>query len=351
MVDIKAMKQPKDKGEEMNAIATRVAGTPAANVQDMAMRIAREAPTLADLNHDQLEQIARMVMTQRLTQELNTAVDLAGVDWHKEKELFLDFTQSSHTRRAYTAALDRLEAWAIKKGINPLELTAAHADRFIHDMKAEGRAAASTRRDVAAVSAFYSFLERDTDGKVKNPIRGTRQRPPKENKKEIIVPSKAEYKKIIDALPPIEKAIVITLALRGLRVGALPTLELKRGKYHGTSKGKALEENDTHGITLPRQALDAIAAAGLNEKNPFAWDTRQGTKNNAAATEGRINYYISKLHQEGKIAARYSAHDFRHFYAVQEYEKNRDIFRLSKLLNHAGVQITQTYLKSLGVEL
>jgi hypothetical protein len=35
------MKKKKDKGEEMNAIAHRVTGSPAANVQDMAMMIAK----------------------------------------------------------------------------------------------------------------------------------------------------------------------------------------------------------------------------------------------------------------------------------------------------------------------
>jgi len=123
------------------------------------------------------------------------------------------------------------------------------------------------------------------------------------------------------------------------------------GKYHGKSKGKALAENDTAGITLPPEALDAIRAAGLDIKKPFIWETRQRTKNNANAIEGRINYHIEKLYKAGKIGAAYSCHDFRHYFAKNEYEKDRDIYRLSKLLNHANVAITQTYLKSLDVKL
>ncbi|MDR0473752.1 MAG: site-specific integrase, partial [Treponema sp.] len=102
----------------------------------------------------------------------------------------------------------------------------------------------------------------------------------------------------------------------------------------------------------------AIANAGLNEKKPFAWETRQRgkttgefTANSAGAIEKRIAYHINKLYSAGKIAACYSCHDFRHYFAVQEYNKNKDIFRLSKLLNHASIQITQIYLKSLGIEL
>ena len=338
------MKLKKDKGEnDMNAIAQKITAAPARSPQEMALRIKREAPGLADLAPGQLEMIAKLVMTQRLAAELNTAVDLAGVDWLKERETFLSDTNSEHTRRAYNAALGKLEAWASREGLNPLGLTAAKADQFIRSLKEEGRAAASTRRDIAAASAFYSWLERYHSA-IKNPFRGTKIRPPKENKKETVIPTAADYKAIIDALPPIERAIIITLASRGLRAGALTTLELKGGKYHGKSKGRPLKEGEANGITLPAAALNAIKAAGLDVKKPFAWIT-------ANAIERRINYRIGKLYQAGKIAAAYSCHDFRHFYAMQEYKKDKDIVRVSKLLNHAGIQITQVYLKSLGIEL
>jgi site-specific recombinase XerD len=303
------------------------------------------------LNSEQLEQIARIVMTQDLTTELKKQVELAGLHWQEQAETFLSYTKSPHTRRAYTNALITFKTWTDRKDINPFELTAAMADRFIHDLKAEGKATASTRRDIAAISAFYSFLERNTDGKVKNPIRGTKQRPPKESKKDIVIPTEADYKTIIKELPSVDRAIIITMASRGLRAGALPTLELKSGKYHGKSKGKALKENNTAGITLPPEALKAINAAGLNIKKPFVWETKLKTANTANAIECRINYHIGKLYQSGKISACFSCHDFRHYYAKKQYEKNRDIYRLSKLLNHAGIQVTETYLKSIGIEI
>ena len=330
----------------MNEIATRAES----GIKNIAALLA-EFPPADKWTPEMKAQAVQFAALLETAQNAIVIKSLAGIDWQKERGDFLDYTGSDHTRRAYEAALDRLEAWARKKDINPLELNAAAADRFIHDMKAEGRAAASTRRDIAVISAFYSFLERNTDGKIKNPVRGTKQRPPRENKKETIVPTAKDYKTIIGELPPIERAIVITMASRGLRAGALPDLELKGEKYHSRSKGKTLKENNMAGITLPREALDAIEAAGLDIKKPFAWETRQGTKNSANAIEGRINYYIEKLYHAGKIAARYSCHDFRHLFAIKEYEKNKDIYRLSKLLNHAGIQITQTYLKTLGIEL
>ena len=337
------MKPKKDKGEDMNAIAQRITNAPAGTPQEMALRIKQEAPTLASLNPEQLEQIARLVIAQRLTAELNTAVDLAGVDWRKERDTFLSDAKSPHTRRAYAAALDKLEAWASREGMNPLNLAATHADHFIRALKAEGRAATSTRRDIAAVSAFYTFLER-YHAMIKNPVRGTRIRPPNENKKETVPPSAKDYKTIAASVPPVERAMLAAMALRGLRAGALPTLELKAGKYHGRSKGKALTEGQAAGITLPVAVIEAVKAAGLDAKKPFAWT-------NANAIERRINYHIGKLHKAGKIGAAYSCHDFRHYFAVQEYKKDKDIVRVSKLLNHANVSITQNYLRSLGVSL
>jgi len=38
----------------------------------------------------------------------------------------------------------------------------------------------------------------------------------------------------------------------------------------------------------------------------------------------------------------------RHFFAVTEYKKDFDIHRVSKLLNHASIQVTEHYLKSIG---
>jgi integrase len=55
-----------------------------------------------------------------------------------------------------------------------------------------------------------------------------------------------------------------------------------------------------------------------------------------------------KLAEAGTISAAYSAHDFRHLYAVTEYRKDLDIYRVSKLLGHASTQVTEDYLRGLG---
>ncbi|MDR0473980.1 MAG: site-specific integrase [Treponema sp.] len=332
------MKRKKDKGEDMNAIAQRVTGTPAANVQDMALRIAREAPTLSDLNADQLEQIARLVMTQRLTQELHAAANLVGIDYQTERETFLNnagSTGSKHTRRGYAAALARLEAYAERAHISPLELTPARADDFIYSLKGN-TAAASVRRDVAAASSFFTWLERRHEG-IKNPFRGTKARPAMQTKKALVIPKNdAEVKKIIAALPALEAAAVSVMAFRGLRIGGLPEMAITGERCKTHSQGKTISGE------LPGNALAAIQKVNAPDKRrPFTDITQE-------ALARRIEYHIGKLHAAGKIGAAYSCHDFRHFFAVTEYRKDKDIKRVQKLLFHSGIQITDRYLRGLG---
>jgi site-specific recombinase XerD len=347
----------------MNALALTMNTGEAITPDAMALMIKKNVPTLADLTQEQLLKIAQIVATQSLVNDMQSKVNLAGIDWNKEKQTFLNDAKSDQTRRAYTAALDRLEAWTARQRIDPLTMSAIQADQFIRDLKAghipmtapavRGRrpliegaspAPASSRRDIAAVSAFYSFLERYHTG-IKNPIRGTRIRPPNETHKEAVIPTETDYETIIAAVPPIERAIIQCLALRGLRAGALPTLEKKGERYHGKSKGKILMEGERkEGVTMPKAAVDALKEAGLESRRPFTWT-------NSAAIERRVNYHIGKLYKAGHVTAPYSCHDFRHFFAKNEYQKDRDILRVSRLLNHSSVTITQGYLRTIGVEL
>jgi site-specific recombinase XerD len=338
-----------EKGEEndMNAIAQRITAIPATTPAEMAMRIKREAPALADLNQEQLEQIARMVIAQRLAADLNKKVDMAGVDWQAEKETFLSNagkSNSVHTRTGYRAALGRLETWTASRGISPLELTPALADDWIYSLKAEGRAPASIRLDTAAASSFYTFLHRRHTA-IENPFRGTKARPAKKDVKKKAIPDAREVKAIIAALSPMEAAAASVMAYRGLRAGALPTLSIAGGKFTGYSKGKDIDGE------LPQAALKALEAAGLPLRAPFAVPDGYKPENWTNTLEKRIVKATKELYQARKIRAAYSCHALRHFYAVTEYQKSNDIHRIKELLGHASIQVTETYLKSLKVEL
>jgi site-specific recombinase XerD len=326
-------KKNPEGGKDMNIIAIRASQ----DIRDMAAILAT-FPEPGRWTQEQKAQAVQFAALLETAQNMIAAKNLAGIDWQSEKAVFLanaGRTNSDHTRTGYAAALSRLDAWAARQAVNPLELSPAQADDFIYSLR--GRAAASVRLDASAASSFYTWLERRHAG-IKNPFRGTKARPAEKAARETAIPEAGEVETILRELPADLSAAASVMACRGLRAGALPTLSIAGGKYTGRSKGKDIKG------TLPTVALERIKAAALPLRSPFA-----GILPNTL--EKRIARAIEKLFKAGKVKAAYSCHDLRHFYAVSEYRKDKDIHRLCGLLGHASIAVTETYLKSINVKL
>ena len=310
-------------------------------VKSVARRIAEDSPRLADLAPPELERLARVVVAESLKDDLRREADLARIDYQAERQRFLtraSRTGSAHTLRAYRTALDRLEAWAERERIAPLELTPALADDWIESEKAAGGSPASVALRVAACSAFFTWLER-RHGDLRNPFRGTRARPVRKARRTLAVPSEAEITTIIESsgANPVLRAAAVAMARAGLRVGALPSLSITGSRWTATTKGK--EQSGR----IPDEAREAITAAALPLRSPFSELT-------AGAIAGRFARLTAKLHAAGRIQARYSVHDLRHAFAVKLYTATRDVYRVKQALGHANVGVTETYLRSLGIE-
>lgn len=301
-------------------------------------RLAFGSPQLADLSAPQLEQLAQVVVWSNLRDELKRLADLNRIDYPREKELFLQNagrSGSAATRRAYTRALDTLEAWCRTRGLTVPEMKPRDADEFLYAQRARTRAGASIRLDAAGAGAFFSFLERRHDF-LTNPFRGSRARPPRTPSRVPGVPSSAEVEVLIQAARPELRAVLVCLSSRGLRVGALPTLVLRGSRFSGHSKGKAIAGS------LPAEALEAIAGAGLNPRRPFAGVT-------AKLLACRVRYHCRSVHRAGLVSETFSSHDFRHFFAVTEYHRDKDLYRLRVLLGHWDICVTERYLRSIQV--
>jgi site-specific recombinase XerD len=306
-------------------------------VENMALKIAEQSPELNDLTPEQLEQIAKLVITQNLTNELNNKAKIANIDYNTEKGIFLiqaSRTGSNDTQRAYLKAILKLEKYTKKNGINILQMTPAQADDFIYSLDGSPH---SKNLTIAGISSLYSYLERRYSV-IKNPIRGTKSRPVKKAVKEIEVPSEIELFVILNELPELERMAIYVIAYRGLRVGALNNLKVWGSHYQSYSKGKNIYGE------FPIEVITNIKTSYLNNKTPFENLTTNALKL-------RIYRQTMRLQKEGKINAAYSAHDFRHYFAVSEYQKDKDIYKLSKLLDHTNISITETYLKSLKIEM
>jgi site-specific recombinase XerD len=307
-------------------------------VRATARRIARTSPKLADLSETELVKLARVVMAEGLKNDLRRAADLERIDYQAERRRFLDRasrTGSTHTRRAYQTALDRLDSWCARQGMTAVELSPAQADDWIEAEKAEGLSPASVRLHVAGASAFWTWLER-RHAELRSPFRGSRARPIAKPRRSLAVPPDAEIGKLEQAAGSTLRAAIVAMAHAGLRVGALPSLSVTGGAWKATTKGR-----EQSGV-LPAEVRGAIEKAGLPLRSPFGGMS-------AGQIADAFRYQSAKLHREGELQARYSVHDLRHAFAVRLYKSTHDVYQVKQALGHANVTVTEKYLRSLGV--
>lgn len=296
--------------------------------------LVHETPSLESLGHEELRTVAKAFVVDSLKDDLKRRVELARIDYKAKRSLFLDrcARRSTKTFTTYQTALDLLDGWAERAGVQVLDMKASHADAFIASLQGSS---STIRLRVSAASSFFSFLDRETDGRVRNPFRGTRARPKKRTKTPE-VPNEEELLAIKEEVAAPIQAAMIAMMEHGFRVGALRALTIWGGRYTGESKGK-----DIAGIMSPK-VIEAVRVAGLDTRKPWA-ELGEDTIRNA------FRYAARKLYKSGKTKAPYSVHDIRHYFAVREYAKDHDIYRLKNLLGHASIQVTESYLRSLDV--
>jgi site-specific recombinase XerD len=305
-------------------------------LEEFIQRLAHRSPRLEDLSSADLETLGRLVVMTNLGEDLRRRVALARIDCEAELRQFLAVaspTDSWATVQIYARALDQLDRWTFRQGVDFLDLSPRQADDYIGSLRTGGRSPGSLRVDIAGPSAFFSYLERRYDA-VRNPFRGTRARPAYQPIRTLAVPSTAEVETIVAAAGPELRAALVCMSQRGLRVGALPTLQLDGEAFVGRSKGKPIAGQ------MPAPVLQAIASAGLSLVRPFSRLTGRHLAD-------RVRRHIERLATRGAVGAVYSAHDLRHFFAVTDYQTHHDLYRLKVLLGHADLAITERYLRSL----
>jgi len=304
-------------------------------VEKMIYNISHNSPELKDLTEEQLELLSKIVITQNLTNELSNLSKINQIDYKMERDIFLlqvSRTGSEYTQSSYYKSLQKLERYTKKNNINILLLTPGQVDDWIYTLTGSSN---SKNLVIAGVSSFYSYLERRYSV-IKNPVRGTRSRPVKKPVREIEIPTDMELMTILNSLPELERLAVYIMSYRGLRVGSLKKLKIWGNKYQSYSKGKTIYGE------FPVEVITNIKSSELFTKNPFENLTTNSLKL-------RIYRQTLKLYKDGKISSPYSCHDFRHYFSVTEYNKNKDIYRLSKLLDHTNISITEGYLRSLKI--
>jgi len=333
-----------DQDKMVDEIEKRIATTDPKVLGEAILEIWRDAE-IKNLNEEQRAKVVGAAIFQKLTGKMTDTLNAESEDVEQLFDEFIGMQKSEYTKRGYRIGLRIWLDWCKREGVHPLLAKVRDADLFA--ATAEG-SPSTINHAVIACGSWYSMLIRwekishTPFNRVKKRI--TEKRPivfPTEEEIGIILTHVKHFESIQPGGPrgssnEVLHAAFVVMAFRGFRVGSLPGLKvLLGGRFSTKSKGKHWTGQ------LGEEVATVLKPLG---EHPFGGTTQQKL---AAAVKARMQ----TLFKMGVIAAPYSSHDFRHYFASMHYAKHKDIRLISELLNHADIGITSTYLHGiLGIE-
>lgn len=301
---------------------------------------------LQELPPDLQKKIMKIAKISTLVDQAKNSLQVDNIDLPRTIARWLQQYDSHATKTLYRHVWHAFAAYCTEHHLSPLGITAEQVDEYIYFLR-QKKSANSIRCYIAALSSLFSELVRYGKRPV-NPFRRVRL-PKREFKKSIRskgtasipVMDRHEYQSIIDAFSTALDAgrwgnhlremayyAAQVMAMYGLRIGAVPTIT-----YHGnyisyTSKGT--------------QYMKPVQWFPTRSKRPFMRMSIQSFRNYMHTTTHRLS-------QQRILRHPYSAHDFRHFFARQHYQKHKDIILLKEALGHSSLAVTDRYVQQLGL--
>jgi site-specific recombinase XerD len=296
-----------------------------------------------ELTHKQYQTILNHLKYDRLKEHVDVAEKKRTSDTYGLVQRYMG-QLDEQTRKSYRKPLERFGSFVT----HFFDVDTETVDAYVTDLKSN-YAPASVHLHIAALSGLYRALKRW--GYIKeNPFTGVKL-PKNKRTKELVVPDKEDvdivlkhFQKMMCSENSRRKEAgrkgflsVYLMSTLGLRIGALSRFSFVDGGYISHSKGKPVSG------PLEQADRDYLAQfVDVNAEYPF-FDL----------SESLIQYHIDRavhvLMDNRRIKKAYHAHSFRHYFAVSLYRKTKDIYEVSRKLNHSSVGVTQRYLASIEV--
>ena len=264
-------------------------------------------------------------------EELLVAVKRKSIDLFGEMEAWFGTLKSPKTQETYRSRINtHFLPYCTKEKIDPRMMGIKEARVFVVNMKAT-HSNPVVRSTISAVKGLFTALfENHGIPPHTNPFNPKSFFPAKIRVKRLIVPNEAETDAILAFAEKEDPTVFAALTLiyrHGCRRGAFHGMKEKGGKVVTKSKGKS------HSFYFDESEVELLKAHSLEQYTP----EQLGNK---------INYLLKKAYEKGAVLEVYSAHDFRHAFAMNFYNKTRDIAELSGKLGHSQISTTETYLES-----
>jgi len=265
-----------------------------------------------------------------------------------ERHLATERRLSPHTVAAYRHDLATLQQWCGQNGISQWSaLDHQHVRTFAARCHARGLKGRSIQRRLAALRAFFNFLQREGALK-RNPALDVPS--PKSGKHLPHTLDVDQMARLLafkpgNALEVRDLALMELLYSSGLRLAELTSLTLKDldlESRHARVLGKGGRERIA---PIGRKALQALRV-WLAERPGLArpdcerlFVGRNGRALSARAVQLRV---AARARAQG-LPQHVHPHLFRHSFATHLLESSRDLRGVQELLGHANISTTQIY--------
>ncbi len=284
-------------------------------------------------------------------------LDAAATEFFYSK----DFTPDSG--RFYRRTLAAFQAWAAKQEICEVEqVTTPLLRRYAVDLKK--RISPRTRQPITGVSVygyvnalrtFLNFCVREDwlDERVTS-----RLEMPKKEKKVIQVLSTHQIQLLFRGLefsetPDRDRAMLCVLLDTGLRVSELCKLTVGDVHFHAhdawlTVHGKGRKERE---VPLGKKSRLALHRYMFSFREAPSTEQHALLGRRGQLTQAGVDKTLYALRDRAGAhqfsGVRVSAHTLRHTFAVRYLAAGGDVYKLSRLMGHGSVAITEHYLEAL----
>jgi integrase len=280
----------------------------------------------------------------REAEKINEKIYLQEGNYLKRFETFLK-TKNPSTARNYKICSNRwIDFISNTKGLKPLDYFLVNIDDVIgftsYLLEYKKLSINSVRCSIDCMKAFYGFVEKTTNGKIKNIFKFAVK--PKQGNNIVHIPTDKEIKIITNAITDKNLLVIVKLICKyGYRIGffeRLTLLENNSIKFY--SKGKwfvrKIDKTDLRMLLSIGYEIGAECNNGLQAVNTLSHKFRR---------------LCADLNKNGSIKHCYHIHELRHKFAIDTYKNTLDIHYVSHCLGHSSIAITEIYLRGLNVDI
>ncbi|MCP4254559.1 MAG: site-specific integrase [Candidatus Scalindua sp.] len=198
---------------------------------------------------------------------------------------------------------------------------------------------ATVNRELSMLSKAFNIAIKEWEWLNDNPVSKVSKE--KERNKRDRWLTEDEERRLIENSSEWLSEIIIFSLNTGLRQGELISLEWSRvNVFRKTILISDTKNGEQRTVPLNKNALDVVEKRSKvrNIKNDYVFLNRDGGKINPIS----LGYSFRKSLEKTKITD-FKFHDLRHCFATRMAQRGIDIYKISKLLGHMDIKMTQRY--------